>query len=564
MTEVADTQRPGSLLACAILAAIAVALFTVRLTAPTNLMDNEYRVGARVLDAIQNHNWLCPIDSIGNLDKPPMLTWLAALASLPTGRVSAFTLYLPTVLSTLVIAWLLAMVGRREFGGRAGFLAGLGYLLSDVGARQMATARFDGLFALTVMLAALAAFHAWMRGGGWAWFWLAAAVSTLTKGPLGLLLAAFGLLAVAWERRSGTPKPLRGSQLPSVVGYLLITVGWFVLAYRRLGPHLVDNLIVGEFVGHVVEHNLGRRFMTPIVDFATNFAPWSILTLVGLVRICRTPAASDRERRFERFLFCWFVAGLLVFCLSPHNPSRLMYPVIPAAAAIAGRELDRLTRQWSGTAIVRGAAAATVLALAIFTFQYQRLERRKPAIRETIAIQSLVRTVRERVGDAFPLTYTADCPYAVQLGFNTLRAPVSYAEAATLLRGDAAAFVVVASAPRLRQLLGPDGAALYEVAGVRDGSVPHLSVLSNRPTLDWVDPVTARMGPIVMRLEGVRLSRATAHELVLSRGTRGGVATVTNASDEPAPLRVLGERGTDFGHRDGMLGPGESWRFDVP
>jgi len=144
------------------------------------------------------------------------------------------------------------------------------------------------------------------------------------------------------------------------------------------------------------------------------------------------------------------------------------------------------------------------------------------------------------------------------------RAPVSYAEAATLLHGDAAAFVVVASAPRLRQVLGPDGPALYEVAGVRDGNVPYLSILSNHPTLEWVDPVTARMGPFVVRLEGVRLSRATAHELVLSRGTRGGAATVTNASEEPAPLRVIGERGTDVGHGDGMLGAGESWRFDVP
>jgi 4-amino-4-deoxy-L-arabinose transferase-like glycosyltransferase len=563
MTRAAQTERPGVLLTCAILTGIGVALFAVRLTAPTNLMDNEYRVGARVLDALQNHDWICPIDSIGNPDKPPMLTWLAALASLPSGRVSAFTLYLPNALSTLVIACLLAVVGRRELGGRAGFFAGLGYLLCDVGARQMATARFDGLFALTVMLTALAAFHAWMRGGGWTWFWLAAAVATLTKGPLGLLLATFGLLAVVWERRSGTPKPLRGSQLPGLVGYLVLTVGWFALAYRQLGPHLVDNLIVGEFVGHVVEHGLGRRFLTPIFDFLTNFAPWSILTVVGLVRICRAPAGSDRERRFERFLFCWFVGGLLVFCISPHNPSRLMYPVVPAAAAIAGRELDRLTRQWSGTAVVRGAAVASGLALAIFTFQYQRLERKKPAIRKTIAIESLVRTVRGRVGDAFPLTYTADCPYAVQLGFNTLRAAVSYADAATLLRGDAPAFVVVTSAPRLRQVLSPDGPALYEVASVRDGNVPYLSILSNHPTLEWVDPVAARMGPFVVRLEGVRLSRATAHELVLSRGTRGGAATVTNASESPAPLRVLGE-GTDVGHHDGVLGAGERWRVDVP
>jgi len=563
MTPAGDAERPGPFLASAILTGIALALFAVRLSAPGNLLDDEYRVGARVLDALQNHHWLCPVDSIGNVDKPPMLTWLAAAASLPSGRVTAFTLYLPTALATLAVALLLVVAGRRELGGRAGFLAAFGYLLSDVGARQMATARFDGLFALTVMLTAIAAFDAWMRGDGWLWFWLAAAAATLTKGPLGPFLAALGFIAVVWERRSGTPWPLRGSQAPGLVVYLLLSVGWFALAYRQVGPHLVDNLVYGEFIGHVVEDSPGRRFLNPIVDFLTNFAPWSILTVVGLARICRTPATDHRTRRFERFLFCWFVGGLLVFCVSPHNPSRLMYPVIPAAALIAGRELDRLTRRWSGTAIVRGAGAAALIALAVFTLQYQRLEPKKPAIRQTAAIQSLVRTVRARVGDAFPLTYVPDTPYAVQLAFNTLRETVSYAEAAALLRGETPVFVVVPNAPRLRRLLGADAGPLYEVASVRDGNAPFLSIVSNHPTLEWVDSLTMQTGPLVVQLDGVRLLRTTATEVVLSRGTRGGAATVLNASARPQRLRLLFD-GATGGHRDGTLAAGESWRVEVP
>jgi hypothetical protein len=561
MTGTTDAERPGPYLGCAILTGIAVALFAVRLTGLPNLLDNEYRVGACVLDAIQNHDWICPHDSLGNTDKPPMLTWLAALVSLATGRVTPFTLYLPTALSTLAIAGLLEVTGRREFGGRAGFLAGLGYLLSDVGARQIATARWDGLFAFTVALAAFAASRAWRLGRGWVWFWLAAAVSTLTKGPLGLLLAALGLLAVVWERRSGTPAPLRGSQSAGLAAYLLLTVGWFALAYREVGPHLIDNMIRGELVGHIVEHSPGRRFITPIVDFLTNFAPWSILAVSGFVRIYRTPAPSDRERRFERFLLCWFAAGLLVFCVSPHNPSRLIYPVIPPAAAIAGRELDRLTRRYSLATILSSAGVVATLALAFFALQYHRLEGKKPAIRETLAIMALARTVREQVGETFPLTYAEDCPYALQLSLNTLRPTVSYEEAATLLRGDAAAFVAVGDEQRLRRALGPDAPAVYEVARTPPGDVSHLGIVSNHSTLEWLDPMETRIGPMIVHLDDVRLRRATSRELVLSPGGRGGLVTVVNSSSDPRSLRIRVEG-------DGLhvktIAAGESWRLAVP
>ena len=49
--------RPA-FLALPILAAIGATLFAIRLTGLPNLLDNEYRVGACVLDVLQHGNWL--------------------------------------------------------------------------------------------------------------------------------------------------------------------------------------------------------------------------------------------------------------------------------------------------------------------------------------------------------------------------------------------------------------------------------------------------------------------------------------------------------------------------
>src|SRR5262249_45232776 len=136
--------------ALVLLSFVGAAMFVIRLTGAPNLFDNEFRVGACVLDVLQHGNWLCPHDVLGNTDKPPILTWLTALMSWPLGRVTPVTLYLPTALATLVTAWIVAVAGSRRFGGRSGLFGGLAFLLSHVAVVQMNSARWDGLFTLTV------------------------------------------------------------------------------------------------------------------------------------------------------------------------------------------------------------------------------------------------------------------------------------------------------------------------------------------------------------------------------------------------------------------------------
>jgi 4-amino-4-deoxy-L-arabinose transferase-like glycosyltransferase len=545
----------------ALLSCVGVALFAIRLTGAPNLLDNEFRVGACALDVLQHGNWLCPHDVRGNTDKPPMLTWLTALASWPLGRVTRFTLYLPTAAATLLTAWIVAFAGGRRFGGRAGIFGGLAFLLSHVAATQMATARWDGLFALTVTVAALAAFRAWMLGGGWTLFWLAAAIATLTKGPLGVLLAGLGLGAVVWERLTGRRKPLEGSHATGIGLFLLITVGWFLLAYRQVGPHLVQNMFVDEFVGHMVQHRLAHRFVKPLGDFTWNFAPWSLFAIAGLVRVIVQPSPDDEVRRFERFLACWAALGVLLFCLSPHNQARLLAPMIPPAALLAGRELDRLGRALSTRGVAAVTAATIVVMFGFFVWEFHHRALRRPAVRQTIALEELARGVQAAAGASFPLTYVADSPFAMQLVLNTMRPPVSVDEAAALLRGDAAAFVVTARLPRLVRALGTGGPPVHLVARAADHGVPHLFVVSNRPVLATYPRIATRVGPLLVTLSSVHLGPTWDNVLDLGRGRDAGDAVIENVSTEPQDVRVRVDGGNGESRR---LAPGDSWRIDVP
>ena len=137
----------------AILALIAVSIFVIALSGMPNLMDNERHVAAYVLDAVQNGNWICQRDTTGDIaSKPPMYTWIAALATLPFGRINRFSLSLPSALATLAVGLIIFRIGRAQLGWQSGFLAALAYLLSPLADRQVTLPRYDGLFTVPVAL----------------------------------------------------------------------------------------------------------------------------------------------------------------------------------------------------------------------------------------------------------------------------------------------------------------------------------------------------------------------------------------------------------------------------
>lgn len=473
----------------ALIVLVAAILFALRLSAPPNLLDQDQEnPGAYVLDAVKNGHWICQRDLSGEItSKPPLWTWIAGALTVMCGRISLFTLYLPGALALCGTACLVFHHGQAHFGRRAALFGALGCMLCTAGLKEFGLARTDGVFAFMVTLTAFLAYAAWIRGRGWTWFWLAAAGATLTKGPLGLVLGHAGLLASLWEARSGERLRLRGSHWGGIGLFLLITAGWVGLAYWQWGQALIDKLFLRELVFHVVEGEQkklpGTQFYLSPLYYLGRAAPWSLLAYFGLWRIWRTPASDVTERRFERFLFCWFLGGLILFSLAPHQRGDLLWPIMPAGALVAGRELVRLTCRFDPVKVDLAVAVCVVLAMMGFAFYYFGPRAQHPLIQQTVALQALAQEIERQGGRDFPLAHTDD-PVALQIYLDTCRPPLSFEAAAALLRSREAAYVAVTDWAGLQSVLGQEASQVHILLEDR-GPVAKLRVriVSNRTTL---------------------------------------------------------------------------------
>ncbi len=468
------------------IAAVWLCLFTVRITAPPDLRDNDQeRPVAYIMDVVQNGNWFCQRDYNNVVaSKPPLYTWLAALATFPFERINRFSIYIPCGLSILGVAVLLFRCGRALGGQACGLMAALVYLLSGSALKQVCLARTDPVFSLTVACASVLAYLAWVRGRGWTLFWLAAAAATLAKGPLGLLLGAGGLCAWFWERRSGGQAALRGNHATGIVLFFLITGAWFVLALSSCGQDLIDKLIFQELVGHAVKSGKGKLpgqgFYKPTFYLLTRFLPWSIFACIGFWRIFRRPEECPDKRRMERFAACHVLFGLGLFSLAAHQRSDLIFPLLPAAALIAGRELARiLPFLHRPRALARLSVAIAVLLLLAAVF-YQFFFVKKYDIQETLAIRRLARTIERELGPEAPLQHVNAC-YTLQFYLNSLHRFITREEAARLLELPESAFI--AGRPldleRARITFGDTG--LYEIASCAVNGKKIIAVYSNYP-----------------------------------------------------------------------------------
>ena len=563
--------RPGSARSWPFLVVtgIGVCLFMIRLAAPPNLLDQDQeRPAAYVLDAVMNGHWLCQTDIHGNItSKPPLYTWLSALATLACGRISLFTLYLPGALAALGTALLILAVGRRYFGTRAALIAAIAVMLCSAGLKEFGLARTDGVFAFAVTATALLGFRAWNTGGGWSWFWLAAAAATLTKGPLGVVLAACGLLASYWESKSGHLSRLRGSHLLGFVLFFAVSGGWFLLAYGEMGKPLVDKMIGQELVGHAVSE--GRRYFPGMLIwqqplyYLGRAAPWSLLAYYGLWRVWKYPAASTPVRRFERFLFCWFGVGLFIFSMAPHQRADLLWPLLPAGALIAGRELGRLVERTRDPKFYVGFAAAVAAGIGGFTFYYFVPHARMPIIQHTVALKALAAQINQHVGAEFPITHVDD-RMTLQVYLNTRRPLISHKRAAELLRGQQTVCLAVDDLAELRAARRPDDPPFYTLLPA-SGALSHCPtrIISNRSRLKPEEPAAFCFGSLYFRIAGAQMLSATEKGFRFAPSAGDAKVTVVNEGDEPSRVKLCSVHSGAAFTQERVLASRQKWEASL-
>jgi 4-amino-4-deoxy-L-arabinose transferase-like glycosyltransferase len=102
-------------------------------------------------------------------------------------------------------------------------------------------------------------------------------------------------------------------------------------------------MLYAELIYHAVGEHKGGWQLTdlfkPTFFLAVRYLPFSLPFFFALWRVFHHPAVDARERRFERFLTCWILFGLLIFSLAKHQRADHLLPLWPACALLAGREM---------------------------------------------------------------------------------------------------------------------------------------------------------------------------------------------------------------------------------
>jgi 4-amino-4-deoxy-L-arabinose transferase-like glycosyltransferase len=309
-------------------------------------------------------------------------------------------------------------------------------------------------------------------------------LATLIKGPLGLVLAGMGVLAWFWQRRSdpATPPPA-GSHWAGIGVFLLLTLGWLVPAILSAGQPLVDKLFFEELVGQATGVGKGgfpgRNLPKPTLYFVLRFLPFSLFALYGLWRIVRHPAAEAAERRFERFLFCWIVGGIVLFSLASHHRGDLLLPLWPAAALLAGREMARAAGRIGTRTTVAVLAGLTFFFLGGAGWSYHsKAMWQNEEVRYTLAAEGAARALAASGIDVQAIRHL-DTPVTLQLGLGTFSTWIGEAEALRLAAGAQPLLLAVESPAQFPRLFGAQGPPMREVfrwPAESDGGKPALQV----------------------------------------------------------------------------------------
>jgi 4-amino-4-deoxy-L-arabinose transferase-like glycosyltransferase len=376
--RLATLTRPA--VAIPLLLFLGAILFLVNLGGAPIYTKGEAREAITVFDIVHGGGIILPMRAGVEIpSKPLMMHWLAALISLAAGRVSAWTVRLPSALLAIAGALATYLYVRRLFEARGALLAALilltcmQYLQAGTGSRVDMTLTFFLTIAFFEFLMVAEGVRTQVI-----FFYLAVAMAVLTKGPVGVILPA--LVAVIWITFCRRWSLLRRMQL--LRGVLIVGIlggGWYLLAIATGGAAFIHKQILAENLYRLTGHpgvNEGHAHPFYYEDAAllAGLMPWTPVALIALVQAIRRP------RRLEPrigYLLVWFLTVLIFYNLPQSKRGVYLLALYPALATIIGLYLgdaitypdltatvSRVIARFSGAAlVVIGAASAIGLGL---------------------------------------------------------------------------------------------------------------------------------------------------------------------------------------------------------
>jgi len=356
-------KRNATLLAGALVVALAAAaLYLTGIAEIPFYTKGEPREALVVWEMAHGASHVLPLRNGTEIpSKPPLYHWLALLASLALGSVSELATRLPSALLAIV-----AVTGTYVFAAttgrlRSGWLAAVALMFSFEWLRAARSARVDMTLTFFICLA-LVCFAIMNRSGVtrtrlWI-FYAALAAATLGKGPVGLALPAFIIVAFAftgplapgaippaasWPARllarvrnvRDTVVPLH--PLPGLAVVVVVVGAWYVAAWVIGGNDFFIKHVLKENLFRVIDpealdtgHEHGPFYMLP--NFLVGALPWSLLAPAVAWWLWRMRPLDATTR----YLVVWFLGVIVFYSIPASKRSVYILPAYPAGALLLG------------------------------------------------------------------------------------------------------------------------------------------------------------------------------------------------------------------------------------
>lgn len=270
--------------------------------------------------------------------KPGLAYWLAAIAGSTWGW-SEFSLRLPTAICGLLMGLAVCLFMGRLVSPRCGLVSGLAAATSCLFFEQTRLVGFEMPMALGVGVAVLAAIRNLAKAESSLGWWMLATLGLLfgflAKGLPAIAIYAAGLLAAAVALRQ-TRLLLSWQHIASVAMFILAATTYGLLAYREGGAivfqqHLVEILFRGTRWKPAMALQM---LLKPPVMFAA-YLPGSALLLLRFAP--KSPEQPDpATTRLRVAAWCFLLAGVALFILSPVDNTRYYLPLMTPLAVLAG------------------------------------------------------------------------------------------------------------------------------------------------------------------------------------------------------------------------------------
>ena len=301
--------------------------------------NDEPRYALIARDMMESGDYIIPTNQ-GRIysQKPPLFLWAELASSAVMGGVSEVPVRIPSVLAGIGTVLLVHALGCAMFGAGAGLLGGL--VMATMSRTQLSAqwAAPDMLlcFFITAAFYCFVLAHRTGRGGWYLPMYASAALGTMTKGPMALIIP--GLAIPAYLLLTGRRSEL--SRMRPLAGLLvaaLLIAPWLVMFGLGAGGGPAANLLLKQTVVRYTSawNNVGPWYFY-LWHFPLDCLPWTMVFGAAVA-----VAWKRMERAEGILLLAWFGVVFLFFSASTGKRGVYLLPLYPAVALCVGWFGDR-------------------------------------------------------------------------------------------------------------------------------------------------------------------------------------------------------------------------------